>query len=123
MAVSMPLMSMVKQSERTLSALERLLGTVDRELGPTLKQVDALLGTVIELKGKAEKSFGDVGMKVGDVKGGITKAADEYKKSSSVFGAGFMAGVKAYLEPKKGDDQKKSDNRNKDVRSLSEVGK
>lgn len=113
-------MSMVKQSERTLSALERLLGTVDKELGPTLKQVDTLLGAVIELKGRAERSIGDVGSKVGDVKGGITKAADEAKKNSSVFGAGFMAGIRAYLEPKGNKEEKE---RIREARSLSEVGK
>ncbi len=109
MLISLPLMSMVKQSERTLSALERLLGTVDKELGPTLKQVDTLLG-----------SIGDVGSKVGDVKGGITKAADEAKKNSSVFGAGFMAGIRAYLEPKGNKEEKE---RIREARSLSEVGK
>lgn len=127
MAVSLPLMSMVKQSERTLSALERLLGTVDKELGPTLKQVDTLLGTVVDLKSKAERSIGDVGSKVGDVKGGISKAADEAKKTSMVFGAGFMAGIKSYLEgkPAGGDNSlsKERSNSNKSARSLSEVGK
>ena len=111
MAVSLPLMSMVKQSERTLSALERLLGTVDRELGPTLKQVDALLASVLEIKASAEKKFGDMGGKVTDDKGSLTKAADDAKKSSSVFGAGLFAGVKAYLEHRPKDKDKEKDSK------------
>jgi hypothetical protein len=120
MAVSLPLMSMIKQSERTISALERLLGTVDRELGPTLKQVDTLLGTVLELKTSAEKRIGDMGNKVGDVTGGLTKATAEAKKQSSVFGAGLFAGVRAYLEAK---PDKRATERDKDAMRLSEVGK
>lgn len=122
MAVSLPLMSMVKQSERTLSALERLLGTVDRELGPTLKQVDTLLGTVLELKTSAEKRIGDMGNKMGDMTGGLTKATAEAKKQSSVFGAGLFAGVRAYLETKP-EKRSSEQNRDKEGMRLSEVGK
>ena len=122
MAVSIPLMSMVKQSERTLSSLDKLLSTVDRELGPTLKQVDTLLGSVVELKSAAQKSITDVGSKVGDVKGGFTKAADDAKQQSSVLGAGFMAGVKAYLEGRPNRDEAREKARH-DRKALSEATK
>lgn len=121
MAVSLPLMSMVKQSERTLSALERLFGTIDRELGPTLKQVDTLLGTVLELKTSAEKRITEVGSKVGDVKGGLTKITGEAKKQSSVFGAGLFAGIRSYIErPDKARQESAKEN---EAMRLSEVGK
>ncbi|MBU6450257.1 MAG: hypothetical protein KGS72_00650 [Cyanobacteria bacterium REEB67] len=122
LAVSIPLMSMVKQSERTLSSLDKLLSTVDKELGPTLKQVDTLLGSVVELKSAAQKSITDVGSKVGDVKGGLTKAADDAKHQSSVLGAGFMAGLKAYLEGRPARDEAREKSR-AERKSLSEVGK
>lgn len=121
MAVSLPLMSMVKQSERTLSALERLFGTVDRELGPTLKQVDTLLGTVLELKTSAEKRITEVGSKVGDVKGGLTKITGEAKKQSSVFGAGLFAGIRSYIE--RPDRTRQESTKDSEAMRLSEVGK
>jgi uncharacterized protein YoxC len=121
LAVSIPLMSMVKQSERTLSSLDKLLGTVDKELGPTLKQVDTLLGSVVELKSAAQKGITDVGSKVGDVKGGITKAADDAKHQTSVLGAGFMAGFKAYLEGHSHHNDR--DARKAERKALSEIAK
>jgi uncharacterized protein YoxC len=125
MAVSIPLMSMVKQSERTLSSLDRLLGTVDKELGPTLKQVDTLLGSVVELKNTAQKGITDVGSKVGDVKGGLSKAADDVKNHTSVYGAGFMAGIRSYLDarPARNAAREQRDKARQDRKSLSEVGK
>ena len=39
-----------------------------------------------------------MGTKVEDVTGNIGKAADAARKSSSIWGAGLAAGVKAYLE-------------------------
>ena len=122
LAVSIPLMLMVKQSERTLSSLDKLLGTVDRELGPTLKQVDALLGSVVELKSAAQKGITDVGSKVGDVKGGLTKAADDAKRQTSVVGAGFMAGFRSYLDGRPARDDAREKAR-QERKSLSEVGK
>lgn len=122
MAVSIPLMSMVKQSERTLSSLDKLLGTVDRELGPTLKQVDTLLSSVVELKSVAQKGITDVGSKVGDVTGGITKVADDAKRQTSVFGAGFMAGVRSYLEGRPAREEAR-EKAKQEKKTLSEVGK
>ena len=122
MAVSIPLMAMVKQSERTLSSLDKLLGTVDKELGPTLKQVDALIGSVVELKTAAQKGITDVGSKVGDVKGGLTKAVDDVKRETSVYGHGFMAGFKSYLDGRPARDQAREKARH-ERKSLSEVGK
>jgi uncharacterized protein YoxC len=122
MCVSIPLMAMVKQSERTLSSLDKLLSTVDKELGPTLKQVDTLIGSVVELKSAAQKGITDVGSKVGDVKGGLTKAADDVKRETSVYGAGFMAGIRSYLEGKPARDQAREKQR-QERKSLSEVGK
>ena len=122
MLVSIPLMSMVKQSERTLSSLDKLLSTVDKELGPTLKQVDTLLSSVVELKSAAQKGITDVGSKVGDVTGGLTKAAVDVKRETSVYGAGFMAGIRSYLEGRPARDEAREKAR-QERKSLSQVGK
>lgn len=75
---------------------------------------------MLELKSTAEKRIGDMGHKVGDVTGGLTKVTAEAKKQSSVFGAGLFAGVRAYLDAK---PEKAATERDKDGMRLSEVGK
>jgi hypothetical protein len=59
---------------------------------------------------------------VGDVKGGLTKAADDVKKEANVFGSGFMAGFKAYLDARPARDGAR-DKARQERKSLSEVGK
>ncbi len=95
-----PLQNLIKQSERTLDATETLIRTLDKELGPTLNEVNLVLGSVQEIKAIAEQRITDVGTKVEDVTGNITKVADQAKSQSSVWGAGLMAGWKAYLDGK-----------------------
>lgn len=95
-----PLSNLLKQSERTLEATESLIRTLDKELGPTLNEVNLVLGSVQEIKAIAEQRITDVGTKVEDVTGNISKVADQAKSTSSVWGAGLMAGWKAYLEGK-----------------------
>ncbi len=95
-----PISNLLKQSERTLDATESLIRTLDKELGPTLNEVNLVLGSVQEIKAIAEQRITDVGTKVEDVTGNITKVADQAKSQSSVWGAGLMAGWKAYLDGK-----------------------
>lgn len=99
-AMMSPINNLLKQSERTLDATESLIRTLDKELGPTLNEVNLVLGSVQEIKAIAEQRLTDVGTRVEDVTGNITKAADVAKTHSSVWGAGLMAGIKAYLEGK-----------------------
>lgn len=95
-----PISNLLKQSERTLDATEGLIRTLDKELGPTLNEVNLVLGSVQEIKAIAEQRITDVGTKVEDVTGNITKVADTAKTHTSVWGAGLMAGFKAYLDGK-----------------------
>lgn len=95
-----PLSNLLKQSERTLEATESLIRTLDKELGPTLNEVNLVLGSVQEIKAIAEQRITDVGTKVEDVTGNISKVADQAKSHTSVWGAGIMAGFKAYLDGK-----------------------
>ena len=95
-----PISNLLKQSERTLDATESLIRTLDKELGPTLNEVNLVLGSVQEIKAIAEQRITDVGTKVEDVTGNITKVADQAKSQSSVWGAGLMARWKAYLNGK-----------------------
>jgi hypothetical protein len=101
------LQTLVPQAAKTLNAYERLAGTLEEELTPTLREVNKMMGGVLELKSLAVKNVADVTTKVEDVTGSLTKAAGSAKKQSSVWGAGFLAGAKAYLEqtPKKSNDR------------------
>lgn len=100
--VTLPLVSLIDQSRRTLSSAERLTDTLERELGPTLKEVESVLGGVRELKHIAEQRMVDVGTKVEDVTENLNKVTTSAKKNTSVWGAGLFAGIQAYLEGKEG---------------------
>lgn len=106
------LQQLIPQAAKTLNAYERLAGTLEEELTPTLREVNKMMGGVLELKSFAVKNVSDVTTKVEDVTGSLTKAADSAKKHSSVWGAGFLAGAKAYLEQgakKSGDREGRQD--------------
>jgi hypothetical protein len=90
--------SLVPQINKTLGAYERLAGTLEDELTPTLREVNKVVTGITELKTVAVKNVSDVTTKVEDVTGNLTKAAESAKKHSSVWGTGFLAGARAYLE-------------------------
>lgn len=92
------LQSLVPQISKTLNAYEHLAGTLEGELTPTLREVNKVVAGLTELKSIASKNVTEVTTKVEDVTGNITKAAGTAKKQSSVWGAGFMAGARAYFE-------------------------
>jgi hypothetical protein len=98
--------TLVPQVNRTLTAYEKLADTLEKELGPTLDEVKKVVVGVQELRLLAGKQMTDMTTKVEDVTGHLGKAATEAKKHSSVFGTGFLAGVKAYLEGGKKDHSK-----------------
>lgn len=104
-----PINNLIRQSERTLDATEGLIRTLDKELGPTLNEVNLVLASVQEIKAIAEQRLTDVGTKVEDVTGTITKAADQAKTQTSVLGAGIVAAFKAYVEGKDPSEHSRSD--------------
>ncbi|HEY9786144.1 MAG TPA: hypothetical protein V6D17_12125 [Candidatus Obscuribacterales bacterium] len=95
--LAMAASQLIPQVNRTLTAYEKLASTLDTELAPTIREVNRLAGGVIKLQSAAQHSVAEVGTKVEDVTGNITKVADSARKESSVWGTGFLAGVKAYL--------------------------
>jgi len=111
-------LSVVTQANRTLTAFERLADTLDTELGPTLQEVQKVVIGVAELKTIAAHKVTDVSTKVEDVTENLSKAAGDAKKNSSVLGAGFLAGVRAYFEGK--DAKKHARDQDKDYKSNTE---
>ena len=109
--------SLVPQVGKTLNAYERLAGTLEEELAPTLKEVNKVVCGITELKTIAVKNVSDVTTKVEDVTGTLTKSVGTAKKQSSVWGAGFLAGAKAYLE---GTPRQSAKNSKQDGKQITE---
>jgi uncharacterized protein YoxC len=110
-ALVFAMQTLVPQVTKTLGAYERLAGTLETELAPTLHEVNKVVCGITELKTIAVKNVSDVTTKVEDVTGNLTKAADTAKRHSSVWGAGFLAAAKAYLDeqPKRRDRNARQD--------------
>ena len=100
---------LVSQGVRTLESYAKLADTLEEELAPTLKEVQKVVVGVGELRQIAGQTMSGVGTKVEDVTGNITKVADNAKRSSSVWGAGLLAGARAYLEGK-GHEHRETEN-------------
>ena len=88
---------LVPQVNRTLTAYEKLATTLETELAPTLREVSKLAGGVIKIQSVAQQSITEVGTKVEDVTGNLTKVTSQAQKASNVWGTGLLAGFKAYL--------------------------
>ena len=91
-------MTLIPQINRTLTAAWRLTETLNRELEPTLREVQKVVVGVGELKTIASKGVTEVSAKVEDVTDNLNKVSHQVKKESAVFGAGILAGFRAYLE-------------------------
>ena len=91
---------LITQGVRTLESYAKLADTLEEELAPTLREVQKVVVGVGELRQIAGQTMSGVGTKVEDVTGNITKVAGNAQRSSSVWGAGLLAGAKAYLEGK-----------------------
>jgi uncharacterized protein YoxC len=88
----------------TLGAVERLCHTLDQEVGPTAVQLREVMESVNQLKGVTTQRITAVSHKVEDVAGSVGTAVDKAQKQSTVFGHGFLAGVRAYFAPKSPED-------------------
>ncbi|MCC7531331.1 MAG: hypothetical protein IT342_22685 [Candidatus Melainabacteria bacterium] len=121
---------LVPQVNRTLTAYEKLATTLETELAPTLQEVSKLAGGVIKIQSVAQHSIAEVGTKVEDVTGNLTKVTSSATKESNVWGTGLLAGFKAYLSSQHKDDlhsetsasgkgTDNSRNKNKDKRQLT----
>lgn len=109
------------QVNRTLSAYEKLACTLETELTPTIREVNRLASGVLKLQTVAQQNITEMGTKVEDVTGNITKVADQAKKETSVWGVGLLAGVKSYLEGKKDEKDKRDHSRDKQASESKKI--
>ncbi len=93
-------MTLVPQAHRTMASFQRLANTVTVELEPTMIEAQKLIGSVVKLQNIAQTSVTDITSKVESVTGNINKATDGAQRHTKVWGAGILAGLKAYLNSK-----------------------
>ena len=98
---AVPLMG---QANRTLIAFEKLADTLQNETTPTLRELNEVLSGVNKLRTATTERISEASHKVEDVTGSVNKVATQAKQQSSVFGAGILAGVRAYLTGQEGGD-------------------
>jgi len=91
---------LIAQAHRTFMAYEKLADTLDAEVPATLHEFRNLADRVNQLGSATTKSVSEVGHKVEEVSGSIGQAAVAAKQQSSVWGAGLLAGIKAYISPR-----------------------
>ena len=107
---------MMNQASRTLIAFEKLADTVQGETKPTLTELREVISGLNQLKSVTAERVTEVSHRVEDVAGTVGNVAGKAKMSSAVWGAGFIAGIRAYLTPR--DDGQAST----DVKQLSVDG-
>ena len=88
---------MMNQASRTLIAFEKLADTVQGETKPTLAELREVISGLNQLKSVTAERVTEVSHRVEDVAGTVGNVAGKAKKSSAVWGAGFVAGIRAYL--------------------------
>jgi len=88
---------LLEQARRTVNAYERLADTLENELKPTLADVREVLEGVNQIRSVTAQRVTEVGHKVEEVSGSFGEVAGQAKRQSSVWGAGLIAGIKAYL--------------------------
>ena len=93
--------SLRSQVDRTLYAWEKLAETLQTEIKPTLTEAQQVLASLNQLRSATAERVTEVGHKVEDVAGSFGHAAENAKKQSGIWGAGLLAGVKAYLSGRK----------------------
>lgn len=91
---------LILQGMKTTIAAERLMNTINTEIEPTAREFHELIHGVNDLKTIATRRVTEVGTQVEDATGNLNKVASTATRHSSVWGAGLLAGVKAYLSGK-----------------------
>jgi uncharacterized protein YoxC len=94
---AMPLMH---QANRTAIAFEKLADTLQAETKPTLQELRDVISGVNQLRSVTAERVTEVGHRVEDVAGTVGQVAGSAKKHTAVWGAGLLAGVRAYLAGK-----------------------
>lgn len=94
------LISVIWKGRDTLGAIEKLCNTVDQEVGPTAVQLREVMDGLNQLRGVTTQRITAVAHKAEEVSDTLGTAVGTASKHSNVWGAGLLAGFRAYLNGK-----------------------
>lgn len=99
-------MPLLRQGEATLSSLQRLSDTLDKEVPPTMAELRGVMDGVNQIRAITAQRVNEVGHKAEELTGNVTNIVGTAKKESTVAGVGILAGIKAYFFPHNSDESK-----------------
>ncbi len=98
---------LLRQAVDTLSSVQRLSDTINKEVPPTLEELRGVMDGVNQIRSLTAQRVSDVGTKAEELTGNVTTLVGSAKKESTVAGVGFLAGIKSYFKSEHhGDDRK-----------------
>lgn len=103
------IMPLLRQSEATLSSLQRLSDTLDKEVPPTLSELRGVMDGVNQIRSLTAQRVSDVGSKAEELTGNVTTLVGTAKKETTVASVGLLAGLKAYFSGAENKNEKKSE--------------
>ncbi len=92
------IMPLLRQAEATMSSVQRLSDTLDREVPTTLAEMRGVMDGVNQIKALTAQRVHEVGNKAEELTGNVTTLVGTAKKESQVAGVGLLAGLKAYFK-------------------------
>lgn len=108
-------MPLLRQGEQTLSSLQRLSDTLDKEVPPTLNELRGVMDGVNQIRSLTAQRVQDVGTKAEELTGNVTTIVGSAKKETAVAGTGLLAGLKAYFF---GNHEHHSDEKSSDAKTI-----
>jgi len=100
-------MPLLRQSEATLSSLQRLSDTLDKEVPPTLSELRGVMDGVNQIRSLTAQRVSEVGTKAEELTGNVTTLVGTARKETAVAGVGLLAGLKAYFGGSNENDKEK----------------
>lgn len=97
-------MPLLRQSEATLSSIQRLSETINKEVPPTLDELRGVMDGVNQIRALTAARVQEVGSKAEEMAGNVQTIVGSAKKESTVATHGLLAGMKAYFFGQKDTD-------------------
>jgi len=103
-------MPLLRQGEATLSSIQRLSDTINKEVPPTLDELRGVMDGVNQIRALTAQRVQEVGSKAEEMAGSVHTIVGTAKRESTVATTGLMAGIKSYFFGQKdsGDAEKQA---------------
>ncbi len=101
-------MPLLRQGVDTLSSIQRLSDTINKEVPPTLDELRGVMDGVNQIRSLTAQRVSEVGNKAEELTGNVSHLVGSAKKESTVASHGLLAGLKAYFS---GQEEKKAESK------------